>query len=66
MNEEQRLINLETKFSHQELQIEELNQLVHEQYQMIEKLEKSLKLLKEKHASEEDCPIRSHEKPPHY
>lgn len=64
---EERLINLETKFLHQELQIEELQKLVHEQYLALEKLEKSFKLLKDRMDSAgEGAEIAGHEKPPHY
>ncbi len=62
---EQRLIDLETKFSHQDLLIEELRQTVHEQYLAIEKLEKSLKILTERMASGAEIDP-AHVKPPHY
>jgi SlyX protein len=66
---EQRLIELETQFSHHESSIEELQKTVFEQYLMIEKLEKNLKLLTErfKSLSAEQNPIGlGTEKPPHY
>jgi SlyX protein len=66
MNEE-RLINLETKFSYQEFLIEELRQTVREQYIKIEKLEKNLKLLMERFDGvESGLTPAGHEKPPHY
>jgi uncharacterized coiled-coil protein SlyX len=62
---EQRLIDLEAKFSHQDLLIEELRQTLHEQYLTIEKLEKNLKVVTDQLKGSED--IRTaHEKPPHY
>lgn len=63
---EQRLIELETKFSYQEKLIEELQQTVHAQYLVQSKLEKTLNLLVDqlKGIGEEAHP--SHEKPPHY
>ena len=64
MTTEQRLIELEVKFSHQDLLIEELRQTLHEQYLAIEKLEKNLKVLTDQIKGSED--IRGNEKPPHY
>jgi SlyX protein len=61
---EQRLIDLETKFSHQDILIEEMRQTLHEQYLTIEKLEKNVKVLTEQLKGSED--IRPNEKPPHY
>jgi SlyX protein len=66
---ETRLIELETKFSHQESSIEELQKTVFEQYLMIEKLDKNLKLLMDrfKSLSTDQNPIGpGTEKPPHY
>jgi SlyX protein len=64
---EQRLIDLETKFSFQDDQIEQLQKTVHEQYLKIENLEKNLKLLFERlnnlEGGSSDIP---NEKPPHY
>jgi len=62
---EQRLIDLEAKFSFQDILIEELRQTVHEQYLTLEKLEKNLKVLTDQLKGNEDI-IRAHEKPPHY
>ena len=63
---EQRLVDLETKFSYQEHLIEELRQTVHDQYLTIEKLEKNLKALMNR-LDGVDSKIRpAHEKPPHY
>lgn len=61
---EQRLIDLESKFSHQDLLIEQLRQTLHEQYLAIEKLEKNLKMITDQLKGSED--IRGNEKPPHY
>lgn len=66
---ESRLIDLETKFSHQENAIEELQQAMHAQYLIIEKLEKSVKLLTEQIrtiAESENQIGPASEKPPHY
>ncbi len=64
---EQRLIELEIKISHQEIAIEELQQTVFDQSMTIEKLEKSLKNLTERvdgSIAKEIGP--GNEKPPHY
>ena len=64
---EQRLIDLETKYSFQENLLEELRKTVHEQYLTIEKLEKNLKFLTSRLESLlEDDIDSSHKKPPHY
>lgn len=68
MNED-RLTDLETKFSHQDVAIEELQKTVHAQYLMIEKLEKSLLTITErlKKISADENPIGpANVKPPHY
>ena len=63
---EQRLIDLEIKFSHQDYLIEELRQTVHEQYLVINKLEKTLKAITDR-LELADIDIKTnHEKPPHY
>ncbi len=64
---EQRLIDLETKFSYQDTLIEELRQTVHDQYMTIEKLEKNVKVLMNRLEGFDENNIRTgHEKPPHY
>ena len=66
---ESRLIDLETKFLHQDSAIEVLKKAVHDQYLMIEKLEKNIKLLTDqmKRISESENPIGpAAVKPPHY
>jgi SlyX protein len=64
---EQRLVDLETKFSYQDTLIEELRQTVHEQYLTIEKLEKNVKVLMNRLEGFDENNIRAgHEKPPHY
>lgn len=66
---EARFIELEMKISHHEMAIEELQKVTHDQYLMIEKLEKNLKLLAErfKAVSADENPIGpANEKPPHY
>lgn len=64
MNEE-RLIDLETKVTFQEHQIEELRQTVHEQYLAIARLEKTVKTLTEQVVTGEGNDP-AHVKPPHY
>ena len=65
---DQSLIELEIKISHQEIAIEELQRTVFEQHNRIEKLEKSLQILTERidgrNAGPEIGP--ANEKPPHY
>lgn len=63
---EQRLIDLEAKFSFQEIVIEELRQTVHEQYLAIEKLEKNLKAITSRLKGADENINAAHEKPPHY
>lgn len=65
--EEQRLIDLESKYSHQQILIEELQQTTHEQYLIIDKLEKLVKQLTDKLEGAAGNTARpTHEKPPHY
>lgn len=66
--DEQRLIDLETKFLHQELALENLNQALLQQLTMIENLEKNLKLLTAKFEAATGGPEigPANEKPPHY
>lgn len=68
MNDEKRLINIETKLAHQEFLLEELNQVVYKQHQYIEEVEKKMSLLikRVEAAFQEDSKIKSSEKPPHY
>jgi SlyX protein len=61
---EQRLIDLETKISFQEVLIEDLQKVVNDQYLSLEKIEKSMKLLDEKLKASNESP--KNEKPPHY
>jgi SlyX protein len=64
---EQRLIELETKFSHQESIVEELQKALYDQYKFIENLEKKLKLLTERFDGAAKPDIGpGDEKPPHY
>lgn len=67
MNNEQKLIDLETKFLHQDASIEELKEVVHHQYIAIEALEKSVRFLltRLKEGGDKSL-VTSHEKPPHY
>ena len=62
---DQALIDLETKISHHENEIEELKKAVFEQQLIISKFEKSLKALRD--LIEPDANIGpGNEKPPHY
>ena len=66
---EQRFIDLESRFSHQEHEIEELQKIVFEQQLLIDKLEKRLALLIEQvkgsfGSGQEIGP--ANEPPPHY
>lgn len=67
MTDEQKIIDLETKFLHQDASIEELKEVVHRQYMAIENLEKSVRFLltRMKESSEKNL-VTTHEKPPHY
>lgn len=65
---EQRLIDLETKIAHQELLLEELNQVLYQQQKTIDKLEATVTTLVKRYqdmliGGDE---IRPNEKPPHY
>ncbi len=62
---EQRLIDLETKISFQEVLIDDLQKVVNDQYLSLEKIEKSMKLLNEKLKARESSSPKN-EKPPHY
>lgn len=61
---DERLTELEIRFSHQDHFLQELNQVVVEQQQKIERLEKELLDLKRNTNSENRN--LSDEKPPHY
>jgi SlyX protein len=64
---EQRLIDLEIKISHQEIAIEELQQTVFDQHSIIAKLEKSVKDLTDRIDGATGKDIGpGNEKPPHY
>lgn len=67
--DEKRIIDLETKIAHQDLLLEELNQVIYQQQLQIDQLDKTLRQLakrfKEALGSEGED-IRGHEKPPHY
>lgn len=66
--DEQRLIDLEIKITHQDVLIEELQQALYEHHSLIEKLQKNVTELKERFegamAGEEIGP--HNQKPPHY
>lgn len=65
---EQRFIDIETKIAHQELLIEELNQVIYQQQKTIDKLEATLiNLTKRLQGLGDGDDIRGpDEKPPHY
>lgn len=66
---EKRLVDLEVKISHQDLLIEELNQVIYDQQKAIDDLQTLVnqlgKRFKEVLGTEGED-IRGHEKPPHY
>ncbi len=62
---EQRLIDLETKISFQEVLIEDLQKVVNDQYLSLEKIEKNMQVLTEK-LKTSDSSLPQNEKPPHY
>lgn len=65
---EERLIDLEIKFAHQEMTLEELQKAVFEQNAVIANLEKSLKVMKDKLEAvlRGDGAPPVNEPPPHY
>lgn len=65
--DEQRLIDLEIKYSHQVIALEELQQAVLEQQRTIEFLKKSVQLLTDRLNAAGEAEIGpGNEKPPHY
>jgi SlyX protein len=67
--DQNRLIDLETKFAHQELAIEKLQEIIYAQEATIQRLEQSLKILKERVeglARGDGAVGAAGEKPPHY
>lgn len=69
MSDETRFISLETKISHQEFQLDELNEVVYQQQRQIDDLEKRLSLLIKRVESAmtgENEIGPPGEKPPHY
>lgn len=65
--DEERLINLEIRYSHQQDFIEQLNAVVTEQQRIIERLEKDVLDLKRNiNVSGNESERLSNEKPPHY
>ena len=63
--DESRIIDLESKISHQEIAIEELQKNLHDQSLLIDKLQKALKVLKDSFEATGE-PAHRNEKPPHY
>lgn len=66
METEQRLIDLETKLSFQEVLIDDLRKTVDEQYKTIEDIEKKIRRLTDKMVAADQSTKLAHEKPPHY
>ncbi len=65
--DEIRLVELESKVSHQELAIEELQRTVYEQHLVIEKLEKTVKQLSRRFDDALGPEVGpGNQKPPHY
>lgn len=64
--DEQRLIDLEIKLSYQEVQMEELQKVVNDQYMTMERLEKALKTITDRIKTEDSSANPEHQKPPHY
>lgn len=62
---QERLINIEMKISHQDLIIEELNQVVYQQQKTIDVLSKKLKLIEDQFRADPNIGPAG-EKPPHY
>jgi SlyX protein len=64
---DERLIELEVKLSHQEIAIEELQKSLFEQHLTIERLEKKLKLLLDRVEGSLNPEVGpGNQKPPHY
>jgi SlyX protein len=65
--QDERLVDIETKLSHQEILIEELNQVLYRQQETIDQLQKALKVLVKRvpeGLGNEIGPAK--QKPPHY
>jgi SlyX protein len=62
---QERLVNIEMKISHQDLIIEDLNQVVYQQQQTIDMLSKKLKLIEDQFRADPNIGPAG-EKPPHY
>jgi len=63
--DEQRFIDIETKLLHQEVIIEDLHQVLYKQQEMIDFLQKKIKLLDEQFQNNNEIRAAG-EKPPHY
>lgn len=68
MSEEQRIIELEIRFSHLDSFVSELNSVVVEQQKIIEKLQREILDMKKSVGTGEVAPSRTlaDDKPPHY
>lgn len=62
---EQRIVDLEIRFTHQDELLRELSALVYEQRKVIDRMERKVATLEEKLTGGDGGPI-PHEKPPHY
>lgn len=64
---DQRLIEIETKLAHQELLIDDLNNVITKQQTTIDQLETALKALIKRSGESEARPLGpANQKPPHY
>lgn len=67
MNTEERLIELEVKFSHTERLVAELNDVLYQQQRELDALKDALKRLEEKTAAEPGLvDAARNDRPPHY
>ncbi len=62
---DERLIAIETKILHQEVILEELHQVLYQQQETIDQLQKKIKLLQEQVRSDNEIGPAG-ERPPHY
>lgn len=62
---DERLIAIETKILHQEVILEELHQVLYQQQETIDQLQKKVKLLQEQVRADNEIGPAS-ERPPHY
>lgn len=63
--DEQRFIDIETKLLHQEVILEDLHQVLYKQQEIIDFLQKKLKIMDEQSQAQNEIRAAG-EKPPHY